>query len=69
MISDSKFNNSFLVQLEISGYTTRCKFDRNSNGREILIYIREDIATKTLHVPKLATIGKIFSWAKLAEIS
>ena len=58
MISESKVNNSFPVtQFEISGYTTPCRFDRNNNGGGILLNIREDIPSKTLHIFKLPMEG------------
>ena len=54
MISESKLDNSFPVaQFEISGYTTPYRFDRNRNGSRILLSIREDIPSKTLHVFKV----------------
>ena len=51
MISKSKLDHSFpMVQFEISGYTTSYKFD-------ILLYIRVDIPSKTLHVFELPIEG------------
>ena len=51
MISKSKLDHSFpMVQFEISGYTTSYKFD-------ILLYIRVDRPSKTLHVFELPIEG------------
>lgn len=51
---ESKLDNSLSVtQLEISGYNTLYRFDRNSSGDGILLYLREDITSETLHVFKL----------------
>ena len=58
MISESKLDNSFPVaQFEITKYTTPYIFDRNRNGGGILLYIRENIPSKTLHVFKLPMKG------------
>lgn len=51
---ESKLDNSLSVtQLEISGYNTLYRFDRNSSGDGILLYLREDITSETLQVFKL----------------
>ena len=44
MISDSKIDDSFLIgHFVIDGDSTPYRLDRNSNGGEILLWIREDI--------------------------
>ena len=49
MISETKLDNSFLTsQFLINGFTAPYRFDRNSKGGELLLYIREDIPSKIL---------------------
>ena len=49
IFSEAKLDNSFPVaHFEISGYTTPYR-----NGDEILLCIREDIVSKTLHDSKV----------------
>ena len=49
MISESKLDDSFPHgQFLIDGFHTPFRFDRNKNRREILLYVREDIAAKIL---------------------
>ena len=58
VISESKLDNSFPVaQFGNSGYITPYRFDRHSNDGGTLLYIREDIPSKTLHVFKLPKEG------------
>ena len=53
-MTESKLDNSLSVtQLEISGYSTLYRFDRNSSGDGILLYLREDITSEILQVFKL----------------
>ena len=48
LISETKIGSSFSsAQFKIGGYTT-CRFDRNSNGEGILLYVRGDIFSTML---------------------
>ena len=43
IISETKINDSFTIaNFVIGGYSTPYRLDRNSNGGEILLYVRED---------------------------
>ena len=43
MISETKIDASFTIaNFVITGYSTPYRLDRNSNGGEILLYVRED---------------------------
>ena len=58
MISVPKLDNSFSVaQFQMPGYSLLHRFDRNSNGDGILLHVKEDIPSKTLHVFKLLMEG------------
>ena len=49
MISESKLRDSFQHgQFSIDGFHTTFRFDRNKNGRGILLYVWEDILAKIL---------------------
>ena len=49
MISETKLNSSFPTeQFHIHGFSEPYKFDRNSNGGGILLYIRENIPSKLI---------------------
>ena len=52
MISESKLDESFPHgQFLIDGFHTLFKFDRNKNEGGILLYVREDIPTKSHDFP------------------
>ena len=54
LISEPKFDSSFsLNQFHIDGLTTPYRLDRNQNGGGIMLYIREDIPSKSLTEIKL----------------
>ena len=49
MISETKLDSSFPNgQFQIHGYSEPYRLDRNGNGGGILVFIREDIATKLI---------------------
>ena len=49
MISETKLDDSFpSAQLLIKGFSAPCRFERNSKGSILLLYIREDIPSKIL---------------------
>ena len=49
LISETKIDSSFLTaQFQIEGYTTY-RLDRNANGGDLLLYIREDIPPTLLN--------------------
>ena len=51
MISETKFDGSFLVrQFLIEGFCEPYRLDRNSKGRGILFYVREDIPLNVITV-------------------
>ena len=59
MISETKLDPSFPTgQFHIHGFSEPYRFDRNSNGGGILLYIREDIPSKLI-LTKM-TIGGFF---------
>ena len=59
MISETKAEPSFPTgQFHIHGLSEPYRFDRNSNGGGILMYIREDIPSKVI-LTKM-TIGGFF---------
>ena len=64
LISATKLDSSFpLNQFHIDDFTTPCRFDRNQNGGGIMLYIREDIPSKSLTEIKLDNeIEKAFYW-------
>ena len=55
MISESKLNTSFpKIDILIEGYTEPYRFDRNCNGRGILLYIRKDIPLNEIYNGRLS---------------
>ena len=49
MISETKLDESFPIgQFQIEGFSTPYRGDRDKNGGDILLYIREDIPFKLL---------------------
>ena len=56
VISETKLDSSFpLNHFHIVRFTTLYRLDRNQNGGNIMLYIREDIPSKTLTEIKLET--------------
>ena len=54
LISETKLDSSFpLNQFHIDSFTTPYRLDRNQNGEGIMLYIREDIPSKSLTETKL----------------
>ena len=54
MISETKLDDTFPEgQFKIHGYSKPYRLDRNSNGGGIMIFVREDIPSKTLYVENL----------------
>ena len=54
LISETKLDSFFpLNQFHIDGLTTPYRLDRNQNGEGIMLYIREDIPSKSLTDIKL----------------
>ena len=54
VISETKLDSSFpLNQFHIDGFTTPYRLDRNQNGGGIMLYIRDDIPSKSLTDIKL----------------
>ena len=55
VITETKLNSTFPTsQILIEGYDEPYRFDRNRNGVDVLIYVREDIPSKTLTDHKLS---------------
>ena len=51
ILSETKLDNSFpLVQFRLHGFRSLYRFDRNSRGGGILVYIGEDILSKLLDI-------------------
>ena len=51
MISETKIDESFPIgQFLLSGFSAPFRFDCNSNGGGILLFIREDILSKLISV-------------------
>ena len=49
IISETKINETFPSrQFYIEGFTPPCRFDRNCHGGGILVYARDDIASKLI---------------------
>ena len=49
MVSETKLDDSFPeAQFLIEGFHSPVRFERNSNGGGIMLYVREDIPTKLL---------------------
>ena len=59
MISEINLDPSFSTrQFHLHGFSEPYRFDRNSNGRGILLYIREDLSSK-LTLTKMV-LGEFF---------
>ena len=51
MVSETKLDSSFpQAQFKIKGYAPPFRYDRNSHGGGILLFIREDIPTKIISI-------------------
>ena len=65
MVSETKQDPSFpQVQFRIEGWAPSFRYDRNSHGGGILLFIRENIPTKIISIVPLKDFEGIF-----AEIS
>ena len=54
LISKTKLDSSLpLNQFHVDGFTTPCRLDRNQNGGGIMLYIEEDVPSKSLTEIKL----------------
>ena len=54
MVSETKLGSSFpQIQFKREGYTYPFRYDRNSHGAGILLFIREDIPTKIISITPL----------------
>ena len=52
LISETKLVDSFpWRQFKICGFSMSYRYDRNTMGGELLLYIRDDIPTKLLKYP------------------
>ena len=61
MVSETKLDSSFpQAQFRIEGYVPQFRYDRNSHGGDILLFIREDIATKIISITPLKAFEGIF---------
>ena len=61
MVLEIKLGDSFpQAQFRIEGYTPRFRYDRNSHGGGILLFIREDIPTKVIRITPLKDFEGIF---------
>ena len=61
MVSETKLASSFpQAQFRIEGYVPQFRYDRNSHGGDILLFIREDIATKIISITPLKDFEGIF---------
>ena len=61
MVSETKLDSSFpQAQFRIEGYVPQFRYDRNSHGGDILLFIREDIATKIISITPLKDFEGIF---------
>ena len=67
LVSETKIDTSFpQSQFCIDGYSKPFRLDRNSHGRGIIIFIRDDIPCKRLYAPKM-DIEAIFFEIKLKK--
>ena len=49
VITETKIESSFpIAQFQIDGYTTPYRLDREEKGGGILLYVRDDIPSKTI---------------------
>ena len=54
MVSETKLGSSFpQIQFKREGYAYPFRYDRNSHGAGILLFIREDIPTKIISITPL----------------
>ena len=61
MVSETKLDSSFpQAQFRIEGYAPPFRYDRNSHGGGILLFIREDIPTKVISITPLKDFEGIF---------
>ena len=61
MVSETKLDSSFpQAQFRIEGYAPPFRFDRNSHGGGILLFIRENIPTKIISIIPLKDFEGIF---------
>ena len=61
MVSETKLDSSLpQAQFRIEGYVPPFRYDRNSYGGGILLFIREDILTKIISIPPLKDFKGIF---------
>ena len=51
VITETKKDSTFpLHQFEIQGYSKPYRFDRNSNGGDVFMYVWEDISSRELKI-------------------
>ena len=61
MVSETKLDSSFpQAQFRMEGYAPPFRYDRNSHGGGILLFIREDIPTKVISITPLKDFEGIF---------
>ena len=61
MVSETKLDSSFpQAQFKIDGYDPPFRYDRNSHGGRILLFIREDIRTKKFSTTPLKKFEGLF---------
>ena len=61
IINETELDASFPVnQFFINGFSTPYRFDRNRNGGDIIIYVREDITNKMLTKHKFPDDIEVF---------
>ena len=66
MVSEAKLDSSFpQAQFIIEGYAAPFRYDRNSHGGGILLFIKEDIPTKIIRITPLKDFGRGFCRVKL----
>ena len=54
MITETKLDDTFpLGQFYVDGFTMPYRLDRNRNGGDVIIYVREDMPSKILEKHKL----------------
>ena len=61
MVSETKLDSPFpQAQFRIEGYAPPFRYDRNSHGGGILLFIREDIPTKIISITPLKDFEVVF---------
>ena len=61
MVSETKLDSSFpQAQFRMEGYAPPFRYDRESHGGGILLFIREDIPTKIISITPLKDFEGIF---------